>query len=116
MPISNEFELTRRLFLLGAALMLAHQVAGKAVRDGLFLSQFPASVLPKVVVLASLVAVVLGLGFSLLLSRYGPLRLVPAAFAVGALLHAAEYSMLRTAGTAVRGLAVTFIYVHLVAF
>ena len=31
---------TRRMFLLGAGLILAHQVAGKAVRDGLFLSRF----------------------------------------------------------------------------
>jgi hypothetical protein len=33
--------------MAGAALMLAHQVASKAVRDSFFLSNYPASQLPK---------------------------------------------------------------------
>ena len=37
------------MFLLGGGLVMAHQVAGKAVRGGLFLSQFSPGDLPKVV-------------------------------------------------------------------
>jgi hypothetical protein len=40
-----------------AGLMMAHQVAGKAARDGIFLSQFSASDLPKIMAAAALVAV-----------------------------------------------------------
>src|SRR5438045_8351384 len=60
MEAQTEFEHTRRMFLLGAALMLAHLVAGKALRDGLFLSQFSPSDLPKVMAAAALFSVLLG--------------------------------------------------------
>ena len=98
MPNRSESEQTRRMFLLGAGLILAHQVAGKAVRDGLFLSLFSPADLPEVMAAAALFSVLLGLCFSRLLSRFGPMRMVPAAFAVGALLHVVEFVLLRTAG------------------
>src|SRR4051812_42374881 len=107
---------TRRAFFLGAALILAHQVAGKAVRDGLFLSHFPAADLPKVIASAALISVFFGLVFARLLSRFGPLRLVPAAFAVGALLHVVEFALLQTGGDVLRPLVITGVYLHLVAF
>jgi AAA family ATP:ADP antiporter len=76
-----------KTFLLGAALIMAHQVAGKAVRDGLFLSQFPAADLPKIMAAAAMFSIVLGLAFARRMSRLGPMRVVPAAFAIGGLLH-----------------------------
>jgi AAA family ATP:ADP antiporter len=115
MQAQNEFEQTRRLFLLGAVLILAHQVAGKAVRDGLFLSQFSPADLPKVMAAAALISVLLGVGFARLLARRGPLRIVPAAFAIGGLLHVVEFAMLRGA-PALRGAVVTVVYLHLVGF
>jgi ATP:ADP antiporter, AAA family len=94
--------------------MVAHQVAGKAVRDGLFLSRFSPSDLPKVIVCAALLSVLLGIGFSRVLSRYGPMRLVPAAFAMGSLLHLVEYALLRNSPPSATGILVTLVYLHLV--
>src|SRR5262249_27856183 len=99
-----------------SALMVAHQVAGKAVRDGLFLSRFPASDLPKVVFAAAIVSVLLGLGFARLLSRSGPVRLVPVAFVAGAALHLAEFALLRNSDGVLRAVVVTAVYLHLVSF
>jgi AAA family ATP:ADP antiporter len=96
--------------------MLAHQVAGKAVRDGLFLSRFAPSELPKIVAAAAVVAVLLGLGFARILSRTGPLRLVPLAFAGGSALHLVEYALLRAGGEDVRAVVIIIVYLHLVGF
>ena len=96
--------------------MVAHQVAGKAVRDGLFLSRFSPTDLPKVVILAALVSVLLGIAFSRLLSRYGPLRLVPAAIGLGSILHLAEFALLRTLDGYSRAAVITVVYLHLVGF
>ncbi len=103
-------------FIAASALMMAHQVAGKAVRDGLFLSRFVPADLPKAVAAAALFAVLLGIGFSRVLSQYGPRRAVPVAFAGGSLLHLAEYALLDRAGDGVRGAVVTLVYLHLVGF
>jgi AAA family ATP:ADP antiporter len=96
--------------------MVAHQVAGKALRDGLFLSRFPASDLPKVVAASALVAVLMGLGFARLLARLGPIRVVPLAFGAGALLHLLEFTLLRSAADGVRAVVITIVYLHLVGF
>ena len=116
MPHASEPGQTRGIFLLGAGIILAHQVAGKAVRDGLFLSQFAPSDLPKVVLGAALVSVLLGLGFSRVLAVHGPMRAVPAAFAVGSFLHLLEFGLLRVLGEGARGALVTLVYLHLVGF
>src|SRR5262249_20107133 len=62
--VSNRSQLDAAglIFMVASGLMVAHQVAGKAVRDGLFLSRFAPSDLPKVVAAAALAAVLLGLG------------------------------------------------------
>ena len=99
-----------------SALLVAHQVAGKAVRDGLFLSRFSASDLPKIVFAAAIVSILLGLGFARLLSRRGPTRLVPIAFAWGAVMHLAEYALIRDAQPVLRAVVVTLVYLHLVGF
>lgn len=105
---------TARTFLLGAALIMAHQVAGKAVRDGLFLSQFSASDLPKIMAAAAVLSIVMGLLFARRMSRFGPARVVPVAFAIGGLIHWAEFGLLRSPGVVSRGVIVTTIYLHLV--
>jgi hypothetical protein len=91
-------------------------VAGKAVRDGLFLSRFAPSDLPKVVVAAALAAVLLGLGFARILGWSGPLRVVLLSFAGGSLLHLPEFAMLQGAGEGVRAVVITIVYLHLVGF
>ena len=77
----------------------------------------PASDLPKIVAAAAVFSVLLGLGFARLLARLGPMRVVPAAFAVGSLLHCVEFVLLRhRRPTVVRAVVVTVVYLHLVGF
>lgn len=81
--------------MMGAALMLAHQVAGKAVRDSFFLSNYPASDLPKVVMCAAVISIAFVLVFARLMGRFGPLRIVPIGFFLSSILHLAEYLHVR---------------------
>lgn len=82
---------TAFIAMMGAALMLAHQVAGKAVRDSFFLSNYPASDLPKVVMAAAVLSILFVLIFARMMGRFGPLRIVPAGFFLSSVLHVAEY-------------------------
>src|SRR4051794_3530625 len=102
--------------MAASSLMVAHQVAGKALRDGLFLSRFAPSDLPKIVAASAVVSVLLGLGFARILARFGPLRLVPIAFGAGSLLHLVEFILLRNPTAAVRAIVITVVYLHLVGF
>lgn len=77
-----------------AAFMLAHQVAGKAARDALFLAEFGARDLPKIVAVAALTAIALSLLFSRGLARFGPRVAVPLAFLLSAALHAGEWLLI----------------------
>ncbi|MEO7651088.1 MAG: MFS transporter, partial [Bryobacteraceae bacterium] len=79
------------LSMVATSCMLAHQVAGKAARDGFFLLQFPATDLPKMVVTAALLSFGLAALFGRLLERIGPRQLVPVAFTLSAVLHLAEW-------------------------
>ncbi len=116
MPISRADDLNlNRLTLLAmvsAGLLIGCQVASKAARDGLFLSRFPVTDLPKIVAAAAGLSIVLGLIFSRLLSRYSPARVVPFAVLLSAILHVAEYWALDFERSAV----VSFIYLHIVGF
>jgi len=78
----------------GAALMIAHQVAGRAVRDSFFLSNYPVWELPKMVMAAAPVTIVLVLLFSRAMRRYGPQRLVPTGLLLSSVLHGIEYRMM----------------------
>ncbi len=92
--------------------MLAHQVAAKAARDGLFLSRFPATDLPKIVGLAAIVAVLFSLAFSRALSRLSPGRLVPMAYLASSAGHLAEYFLIGVQ----RDATVYMVYLHIVGF
>ena len=50
-----------RMAMAVSGLMMAHQVAGKATRDAIFLSQFKTTALPTMVATAALAAVVISL-------------------------------------------------------
>jgi ATP/ADP translocase len=78
--------------MAGASLMMAHQVAGKAVRDSFFLSNYPASDLPKAVICAVILSIALVFLFARVMSRFGPSRVVPAGFFLSSVLHFIEYS------------------------
>lgn len=90
--------------------MLAHQVAGKAARDGLFLSQFDATALPKMVAGAAAFALIAGLWFAKTLVRRGPRRTLPIALGASVLFHLAEYGFVRVNPD----LVVVLTYLHIV--
>src|SRR4026208_1527460 len=77
--------------MAGASCMIAHQVAGKAARDGFFLTEYAPSSLPKMVVAAALLSIVLAILSGKAVLRTGPRTLVPIAFAISAALHVVEW-------------------------
>ena len=83
--------------MIGAAFMIAHQVAGKAVRDSFFLSNHPASSLPKVVMATAVLSIIFVFAFSRLMTRFGPARTIPTGFLLSAGLHVIEYLWIRQA-------------------
>lgn len=80
------------LSLLAATLIIAHQVAAKATRDAVFLSQFSITELPKIVIASALVSMLGVIAFSGLLSRFGPPRVIPAAFVLSAIVFCASWT------------------------
>lgn len=68
-----------------AAGLIAHQVAGKAIRDALFLSSFPASALPLVMAAAAALSLVAILALSRSMAHRSPATLMPVLFAASAL-------------------------------
>lgn len=98
--------------MVSAGLLIGSQVASKAARDGLFLSRFPVTDLPKIVAIAAVLSILFGLLFSRLLTRYSPARVVPFAVLLSSLLHVAEYFALDLD----RGAVVTIVYLHIVGF
>ncbi|MBS1851590.1 MAG: hypothetical protein JST79_11795 [Acidobacteria bacterium] len=99
------------LAMLVAGLMLAHQVAGKAARDGLFLAQFSFSHLPEMVIAGSVVSIVAGLLNSRILQALTPARMVPGAFLFSAVLHFVEWNF---RGPQYRSAMVVAVYIHVV--
>lgn len=97
--------------MAAAALMLAHQVAGKAVRDSFFLTHHPASDLPKAVIGAAILSIIFVLLSARLLARFGPLRTIPIGFFLSSLLHLLEFMQVRQAPAAWS----LVIYFHIVA-
>lgn len=97
--------------MLVAGVMLAHQVAAKAVRDAFFLSVMPVTDLPRIVILAALVSVAAVPVYSRLLAWVGPRRLVPAGFLVSALAHLGEWYVSGSGA-----LVAVIVYLHVAAF
>src|SRR5262249_12554397 len=94
---------------LAAALMIAEQVAGKASRDGFFLTQFPATELPKAMMAAAILSVLGSVAYTGVLRRLSPARAVPATFAASAALFLLEWLL---AASAPRPTAV-LLYLHM---
>jgi AAA family ATP:ADP antiporter len=94
-----------------SAIMLAHQVAGKAVRDALFLGALPVTDLPRMVILAAVLSVLAVPIYSHLLAWIGPKRLVPLGFLVSAIGHVVEWSWFGTGAV-----IPVIVYIHIAAF
>ncbi|MEO0815226.1 MAG: hypothetical protein AAFY60_20365, partial [Myxococcota bacterium] len=77
-----------------AVVAIAIQVAGKATRDALFLSSFPITDLPTMVITASVLSVVVVVASSRLFARFGPSTVTPIAFVVSALLSLVEWTFI----------------------
>jgi AAA family ATP:ADP antiporter len=79
---------------LTAAALIAQQVGSNALRDGLFLSFFPVSRLPFLMGTAAVLAVPAAQLSGRVLTRFGPIRVVPVVLGSSALLFFVEWMLL----------------------
>ena len=79
---------------LTAATLIAQQVGGNAMRDGLFLSLFPVQSLPYFMAGTAVLAIAASQLSGRLLARLGPVRVVPALVASNAALFLVEWVLL----------------------
>ena len=100
-----------RQAILVSGLMMAWQLAAKTTRDSLFLAVFPASALPPAVGAAAVCSILVAIFSTKLLHRYGPYRLIPAGFLLGAVLHIGEWMLLASFPRPVAA----FLYIHIMA-
>ncbi len=98
--------------MAAAGLMMAHQVASKAIRDSLFLSTHDASALPRMVMAAAVLSVILGGLSSKLFAKLSPARVVPLGFLASGVLQIGEWVLLRINPS----LGSVIVYLHTVAF
>ncbi|MCB9589494.1 MAG: hypothetical protein H6718_29035 [Polyangiaceae bacterium] len=100
------------LSALVATLMIAQQVAGKAVRDGFFLQHFSVTALP----VATLCAALVSFGAALLIGRFiglfSPAAAVPVLFGLNGLCFFGEFGLAAHAPRFVAGA----LYLHMAAF
>lgn len=71
--------------------MIATQVASKTARDALFLTNFPVSALPLVLIAAAVLSIFAALLTARALTAHGPARIVPPLFIASALLLLVEW-------------------------
>ena len=94
--------------MIVAAVMIGQNLAGKALRDGFFLSHFDASALPLVMTTTSLLSVAMVFGSVALFRRVSPSRSLPIVFTISALLFVAEWALSLRAPRA----AAVLLYLH----
>lgn len=107
-PRPRDVDVTVRAAAVCSFALIAHQVASKAVRDALFLSSFPVTALPRIVIGSALVTIAAVLLSSRALARFGPGRLLPGAFATSAAIQLGIWPLVHAAP---RAAAVLF-YLH----
>lgn len=91
-----------------AALMIAQQVGAKATRDALFLGNYTASDLPKVMIVAALLGALAVFVISSAYQRWAPSRLVPWAFGLNAGLFLIEWGF----SSGFPGVIAVTVYLH----
>jgi AAA family ATP:ADP antiporter len=97
---------------LAAAALIAHQVAGKATRDALFLSQFSVESLPFAITISAAVSILAVAVFARAMARFTPGRVVPVALASAIALLFAQWAL---AASHPRAAAVA-LYLHMAFF
>jgi ATP:ADP antiporter, AAA family len=95
----------------GAAFIMAYQVAGKAARDALFLSNFRSHHLPAMIMAGAAAAILLGLLNSRFLSAFAPGRLVPMLMIGSGVLQAVEWFTYEIA----RAPTAVAVYIHVIS-
>ena len=91
-----------------SAAMIAFQVGGKATRDALFLSSFPLTMLPTMVIVSSIFSVLTVLYAVRRISRQGPWKFIPALFGGSTMLLLIEWALIGPAQPAVA----VIVYLH----
>lgn len=92
-----------------AAAMFATHVGGRATRDALFLSNYPFAALPAMIMVTAVLALALAYYSTRLMVRWGPERVMPAAFAGSAALLIVEWGISFVAPR----VAAVVLYLHL---
>ena len=82
--------------MAAAALALAHHVAARSLREGLFLATFPVAELPKAMLGAAVFAIPMALTVAHWMTRFGPGRLTPILFLLSACGSVSEWWLLPT--------------------
>ncbi|MBX2813881.1 MAG: hypothetical protein KTR25_18840 [Myxococcales bacterium] len=104
---------TAALFgILTAGLMIAQQLAGKAIRDAYFLAHFEPSFLPTVVMIASVISLGTVFGTTHIYRRWAPNRILPSIFLASASWYVAEWYL---SGENPRLVAIS-VYIHTTSF
>src|SRR4051794_13639744 len=92
MPVNRlSTQSVTRLCMAGAVFIMGFQVAGKAARDGLFLTNFRPSQLPPLIIGSALAAILLGVVNGRLLSRFSPKTFVPALMILSGCIQMVEW-------------------------
>jgi ATP:ADP antiporter, AAA family len=112
--MSNKSETDRTVLaaIVSAAAMIAFQVGGKATRDAVFLSNFPVTALPMMLLASAVVSLIAVLAASRLIARNGPSAIIPVAFGASSILLFAEWAAFSVAPRA----TVVAIYLHMAGF
>ena len=101
-----------RLAAMAAAFMIANQVAGKAIRDALFLSTFPVEYLPAMLSGASVLSLLVVVAASRVLSTHAPATIVPPAFLCSAVLLVGQAALFPLAPA----VGAVLLFLHIAAF
>lgn len=95
-----------------SAAMIAHQVAGKAARDALFLTSFSPTSLPPVMAAGAVLSLVAALWMSRLLTRHSPSVVLPILFAASMVGLVLEWAIGRVSPPA----TAVAVFVHTAVF
>jgi hypothetical protein len=98
--------------IVSAGGMIAFQVAGKATRDALFLSTFPVTALPIILIASAAFSILAVFAVSRAMTVTGPGRVIPIAFGISSILLVSEWAAFTLAPRAVA----IVLYLHMAAF
>ena len=84
--MKNDTDSAVRAAVITSLAMIGVQVAAKATNDSLFLSNFPITSLPTMLMISSVLSIVFVLATSRAMAVFGPSRLVPSSFFASSLI------------------------------